>query len=495
MSAIDWALLAVYLVGVGVVGLMASKRARTVSELNLAGRSMPAWAVSVSVLATALSAVTFIGAPQDAYAGDLTYLSLSLGSVLGACLVAFVFLPRYYRLGVTTVYDVIGRTGSPSAQRACASVFLAGRVLASGTRLYVAAIPCALIVFGRVDAGALVMSVVMIAAVAVFYTSMGGVRAVIWTDVLQASVFVLAAGVSIAVLADRIPLDAGGMVRVLRESGDKLRVVDLSTDLAEPYTLWSALIGFTLLNAAAFGTDQDLAQRLLTCRSGARAAGSLIASSVLGIAMTGLFLVIGLLLYVAHRTGAVADQTAGDTRRVFVDFILTDTPAGVRGVMLAGVFAAAMSSLDSALNAMSTSLMNDFGSRSGRSGSVWGVARARAVSAGFGVVLAGVAIGCAAWQQGSEEGLIVFALGVMVYAYAGLLGVFLAVLVFGRGSAVSLTAGLVAGVVTVAALQWGPVWWPGAVQVSLGWRMAAGTAVSLVVALAGTPAGPERRGG
>ncbi len=192
---------------------------------------------------------------------------------------------------------------------------------------------------------------------------------------------------------------------------------------------------------AALGTDQDLTQRMLTCRSSTKAARSLIASSVIGIAMAGVFLVIGLLLFVAHTTGAIEPAHDGDTRRVFVDFILSETPAGVRGIMLAGLFAAAMSSLDSALNAMSTSFNSDF-RRAGAEDPT--LRRSRVMNVAFGFALAGVAIGCAAWQQGSEEGLIPFALGVMVFAYAGLLGVFVAVMFCGRGTAASVTTALAA---------------------------------------------------
>jgi len=478
LDAVDWVVLGVYLLIVGGLGLAASRRVATAGEMSLAGRSMPAWAVSVSVLATSLSAVTFIGAPQDAYIGDLTYLSLSIGTVLGAVIVATVFLPRYYAAGVTSVYEVVGTTGSVRAQRACTLVFLAGRMLASGARLYVAAIPCSLIVFGKLEAGTLLASIAMLTVVALLYTSSGGIRAVIWTDVLQAGVFVIAAVVSIWVLLRAIPLDLGGIAGELTASENKLRLLDFSTDLEKPYTLWSALIGFTLLSVAAYGTDQDLAQRTLTCRSARRAAGSLIAASVVGIGMAGVFLVIGLLLYVAHRTGAIGGNDAGDTRRVYVDFILSETPAGVRGAMLAGVFAAAMSSLDSALNAMSTAAQAELRHEVT-------LRQSRLLNIGFGALLALTAGVFAVSQGGRESGLIPFALGVMVYAYAGLLGVFVSVLVFRRGSSVSILGALLGGAVVVAVLQWGHTWVGVPIRVSLGWRMAAGTLVSFAIAVSG----------
>lgn len=480
LAALDWIVLAGYLLIVGGLGLAASRRVSTAAEMSLAGRSMPAWAVSLSVLATSLSAVTFIGAPQDAYAGDLTYLSLSIGAVLGAVIVAFWFLPRYYSAGVTSVYEIVETTGSVRARRACSLVFLFGRLLASGARLYVAAIPCALIVFGDLDTRSLAISIAMLATVALLYTSAGGIRAVIWTDVLQACVFLLAAVVSIALLLRAIPLDLAGIAETLRADGDKLRLIDLSTNLERPYTLWSALLGFTLLNAAAYGTDQDLAQRTLTCRSSRRAAASLIGASLVGIIMTGVFLTIGLLLYVAHRTGSLQTHVADDTRRVFVDFILTETPAGVRGAMLAGVFAAAMSSLDSALNAMSTALQAEFKRE-------FTLRQSRVLNIVFGAMLAITAALFALWQGGREEGLIPFALGVMVYAYAGLLGIFVCVLFFKRGSSVSVIGAIASGGVVVALLQWGPQWWGSDLHVSLGWRMLVGTCVSCAVASLGAP--------
>jgi len=232
--------------------------------------------------------------------------------------------------------------------------------------------------------------------------------------------------------------------------------------------MWAVLLGLTLCNGAAVGTDRDLAQRLLTSRSAPRAAWSLVASSLLGTLVVGLFLCVGLLLFVRDAGGdAVVD---GDTRGVYLAFILDDLPAGLRGLLIAGLFAAAMSSTDSALNAMSSSVVVDLGF--GKKDA--GARTARIVNALCGAALIVMACVFVLAEGGKSEGLIPFALGVMIYAYAGLLGVFVSTLLLGRGSAKTVLCALVLGAITVAVLQFVVDPAP-----SLGWRMLGGFLVSL----------------
>jgi SSS family solute:Na+ symporter len=306
LAWLDWAVFASYGALVFVIGWLAGRRVTDRAALYTGDRKVPAWAIAVSVVATSASGATFIGGPQQSYAGDLTYLSASVGSVLGAVLVAWLLVPKFYEAGATTVYEPIGRRCGVAAQRACALAFLLGRLLASGARLYIAAIPCSLMVFGDLATGHLVLSAVVLGACAILYTTWGGIRAVIWTDALQALVMVVAVIASILVLVDQIPLAPGAYAGALREAeggADKLVLLDFSLDPGTTFSIWAIVIGFTLFNAAAFGTDQDLAQRLLTSRSAKRAAWSLVSSSVMGIGLVGLFLCVGLLLFLRDQTG------------------------------------------------------------------------------------------------------------------------------------------------------------------------------------------------
>lgn len=483
LAPLDWAVFALYACAVLTIGWLVSRRVRTSASLYTGDRRVPAWAIAVSVVATSVSGATFIGGPQQAYAADLTYLSASIASVLGAALVAWLFLPRFYALGATTVYEPIGQRHGPGAQRACACAFLGGRLLASGSRLYIAGVPCSLIVFGDLAIGHLLVCIIALGVLALVYTSWGGIRAVIWTDTLQALVMVVAVVASIALLTGQIGLpfaELPGAIASAEGGAEKLVLIDLSFDLASPFTLWAVLVGLTLFNAAAFGTDQDLAQRLLTSRSAPRAAWSLISASLLGTVVVALFMSVGLLLFLRDSTGGGLEQE--DTRKIFLAFIIDDLPVGLRGLLVAGLFAAAMSSTDSALNAMSSSIVVDLGFGKGKESSAW---TARIVNALCGLYLIAVACLFAVADAGKSEGLIPFALGVMIYAYAGLLGVFVSSLLLKRGNAVSIMLALVGGAMTVAIMQF--VIDPAP---SLGWRMLGGFLVSLGVCCLGS----ERRG-
>ncbi len=496
----DWAVLGAYMALVLVVGLVAARRATGRAELFLAGRTMPMWAVAVSVLATALSAATFIGGPQQAYDGDLTYFATNLGGLLAVIVVAVLFVPAYYRLGVTSVYELLGEAFGTPARTAASAMFMVGRVFASGARLFMVALPFALIAFGDIEPPALVASIAIITVCATVYTAAGGIRAVIWTDVLQAAVVVGTVAIAVGILWSRIPLDARGVLDVLRESGDKLRIIDLSLDPSKPFTLWASIIGFTLFNLAAFGTDQDLAQRLLTCRSARSGAWSVIVANLIGWPVVFLFLVLGLLLFVFYGRpdvmGAAAPAYAiDDSRKVFLEFILAELPGGLRGLMVAGLFAAAMSSLDSALNAMASTTIADFyGPWRARRGAV-DDDRREALASRLAIVLwsiplAGFAILCVFWQEASGKTLIDFALGVMVFAYAGLLGVFLTALLTRRGNAASALAALATGFLAVLAMQdfcwqrWAPAVGIGT-TLAFPWKMLVASALSFGVCCAG----------
>lgn len=473
LTVLDGVVFAAYALAVLVIGWLAARRVRSAEALYTGERRVPAWAIAVSVVATSVSGATFIGGPQESYTSNLTYLSASIASVLGAVLVAWLLLPKFYAARATTVYEPIGARHGVFAQKSCAAAFLLGRLLASGSRLYIAAVPCSLIVFGDLAIDHLLVCVAAMGTLAMIYTSWGGIRAVIWTDALQALVMVVAVVASIWVLVGQIgiaPSDLPGAIAHADPTGDKLVLIDLSWDLGSPFTLWAVLLGLTLFNAAAFGTDQDLAQRLLTSRSAPRAAWSLIASSLLGTLVVGLFLCVGLLLFVRDASGGGVVE--GDTRGVYLAFILDDLPTGLRGLLIAGLFAAAMSSTDSALNAMSSSVVVDLGF--GKKDA--GARTARIMNALCGSALIAMACVFVLAEGGKDEGLIPFALGVMIYAYAGLLGVFVSTLLLGRGSALSILCALVFGAGYVAALQFMVEPAP-----SLGWRMLGGFLMSLAV--------------
>jgi len=496
---IDWLILAVYLVIVVLLGMRFGRRASRRREFFLAGRSMPVWAVAISILATSQSAATFVGGPQQSFDGDLTYLSAQLGALVAVVVVAFVFLPVFYRRDVVSVYELLGQVFGLGAQRSASAMFMIGRVMASGARLYIVAIPFAMVAFGRTTPPYLLAAIGAITVTAAAYTLVGGIRAVIWTDVLQAVVYVGCVAVALGLLLSRIPLGPVELADALRSSDDagKLTLIDTSLDLTTPYGLWVVLAGLSLFNMAALGTDQDLTQRMLTCRSASRASWSLIVSYLIGWPVLAMFMLVGLGLFVFYqRPDLMGDAWPGevvpdDSRKVFVSFILHQMPVGVRGLMMAGLFAAAMSSLDSALNALASTTVSDFYRpsryRRGRGDLTPGqqVRLSRLAVIWWAVALGAFACVCVFWQQASKVPLIDFALDVMVFAYAGLLGVFLSAIVTRRGNGVTAVVALAVGFAAVAAMTFGPTLFDRMPRLAFGWKMCFATGLSFAVCVSG----------
>lgn len=507
-GGLDWVVLGLYFALLVGTGVWLSRRVSDSRDYFLAGRAMPTWAVSISVLATSLSAATFIGAPQQSYEGDLTYLSATLGTFLAAGVVAMFFVPAFYRHGVTTVYELLETRYGEGAKRAASAMFMLGRIFASGARVYIAAHALAFILYGDVEPGSLLVAVAVLSVAGVAYTIAGGIETVIWTDVVQTIVFLLAIVGALIVLILKIPAPMDEVAAALKtagpDGGSKLRILSLSTDPKAAFTLWTALTGFALLNMAALGTDQDLVQRMLTCRSAAKASMSVISSQLIAIPVVLVFMLLGVLMFVfykqpllmgeTHETGLSAPPAG---KEVFLRFITTQMPSGMSGLMIAGLFAIGLASLDSALNAMSSTFVNDFYKRwrPGRADRHYLLAGRIGVAA-WGAVLGLFAAFCVWWQSSPERGstLLEFALGVMVYAYTGLLAVFLCALFTRRGTTPSVLAALATGFLLTLLMEPALLrWWSGRSDWGLAfpWRMVIATAGAFIVCAAA----PGRRTG
>ncbi|MBL8746270.1 MAG: sodium:solute symporter [Phycisphaerae bacterium] len=514
-GGLDWVVLGLYFALLVGSGVWISRRVHDSRDYFLGGRAMPAWAVAISVLATSLSAATFIGGPQQAYEGDLTYLSATLGTILAAVVVAIVFLPAFYRHRVATVYELLEIRFGSGARRAASAMFMVGRVLASGARVYIAAHALSFIMWGDVLPTHLLIAVAALSVAGVVYTIAGGIESVIWADVVQTVVFVGAIVTAMVVLLTRIPAPVGEIVSALGTAGtggeSKLAFIRTTLDPSVPFTLWTALTGFTLFNLAALGTDQDLVQRMLTCRSALRASWSVISSQLIAIPVVLVFMVLGLLLFVYHKRpdlmGNVELGEAPSGKEVFLRFITADLPPGMSGLMIAGLFAIGLSSLNSALNAMASTFVSDFYRR-------WRPAHdeghylraARTAVVVWGGVLGGFASFCVWWhsEASAKATLLEFALGVMVYAYTGLLAVFLCALFTRRGSTASVLAALAAGFGLTLAMEpevfrwwtdqfhWSAAtpetadgWRLGELRLAFPWRMVIATGGAFAVCLLG----------
>jgi SSS family solute:Na+ symporter len=482
-AALDWVVLVVYAGVLLVTGWAFNRRAASdTGEYFLGGRRMPVWAVAVSVVATSLSAATFVGGPQQAFAGNLTYLASNIGMILAALLVAWILIPRMYREEVATPYGLLERRFGPAGRRGAALAFLLGRVMASGARVFIVGIPASLILFGEpamteanpeglIPEWQVVLAIAAITATGIAYTLAGGVRSVIWTDVIQMVVFVAAICGAIWLLLERIPGGAATAIEVLAgarapDGTSKLTLLDLSMDPRRNYTLLASCTAFVLMGTASYGLDQDMVQRMLTCRTAARGAWSVISATLVSVPVVALFMAVGLLLYVFYERPEIMGAAAPgyevfDSSRIFLSFILRELPPGLSGLMMAGLFAAGLSSLNSGLNSMSSTVVNDFyrGLVPGRDDRHYlRVGRVGVVV--WGLVLGGFACVCVYWQRTGGQTLIDFALGVMTFAYAGLLGVFFTAVLTRRGTAASAIASLVVGFLAILAMNraaWGLV--------------------------------------
>src|SRR5438552_2165068 len=380
MHAIDLLVLAVYLLGTIGLGAWFSRSQRDVRDYFVSGHRVPWWAIMGSIVATETSTVTFISVPGFAYGANFTFLQLVIGYLIGRIAVSVLFIPAYFRGELLTVYQLLGHRFGSSVKRFAAALFLLTRSLADGFRLYATGLVLAALLLAKPGAAdrlaatigvgdpataVLVLSMLTMGVATIVYTFLGGMAAVIWTDVIQLVVYLAGAVTAAVILLDRIP---GGWPEVMRvaEAHGKFRVLDFTWDIGRDYTFWSGVIGGAFLTTATHGTDQLMVQRYLCSSSARQARVALLSSGVVIFAQFALFLLIGVMLFVfyagagATDVGAftVAGRIQGD--RIFPHFIVSQLPAGIVGLVIAAIFAAAMSTLSSSLNSSSAAAVADF---------------------------------------------------------------------------------------------------------------------------------------
>lgn len=460
---------------------------------------MPVWLIAISVLSTTQSAATFLGAPDYSYRGDYTYLASNLGPIIGAFLVGRFLIPRFYAEGVTTVYELLRARYGAVAMRAAAGMYLIGRIFASGARLYLAAIAVSMIVFTDIAASHVLAASALLVVLGIVFTYVGGLRSVIWSDLVQVVLYVGAALVVLIILWSSIPASTGEMVSALAAE-HKLRLFDVSLNPAAPFSLLAIVTGITLLFFASMGLDQDITQRFLACRDTREGRSALFASVFAGIPVVLLFLMIGSLLHIVYdrpdlmeqaASGAGAGTFGGEKITVFMHYILTRIPPGVRGFVAVGVLAAA--AVNSGLISMSSVLIQDFyrpwAERRRPRDEAHYVRAGRVGMLVLALALLAMSFLCFYWQRYTDAPLLDFALGVMTFAYSGLLGVYFTLLFTQRGSAVSVIAALVTGFIAIALQQSYvvdvlglPAAWKG---LAFPYQLGIGTAVAFATCLVG----------
>src|SRR6201981_937536 len=377
--AVDCAVLFLYFVVIISIGLYMGRKEENLADFALGRRQIAWWAILASLIAAETSAGTFFGTPGEGFTfRNYTYLQLALGTILARILVSYIFIKPYYDYKVYSIYEYLTVRFGVGTKNAASAVFLFTRLLASGSRLYVAAIALGLAY--EMISGArpnqtqtlwiYISSTVAIVLLTAIYTTLGGIKAVIWTDVIQASIMIGSAVIAVGILYFSIP---GGWQEIVERHGP-FHFSDLITTGLDPakhgwdkwkgmftieYTIFAGLIGSTFMTMSTHGTDQDMVQRMLTAPDIKRSRRSVILSGLADIPIAFTFLSIGVLLWVFYQTHH--DPNLPKTpNEIFCHYILYEMPVGMRGLLLAGIFATAMGSLSTALNALATSFTRDW---------------------------------------------------------------------------------------------------------------------------------------
>src|SRR5215218_4718197 len=502
MPVLDLAVIAAYIIGTVAFGAWVSRAQENVKDYFVSGRTIPWWAIMGSIVATETSTVTFISVPGYAFAGNFTFLQLVFGYLIGRVVVSVIFVPAYFRGELLTVYQLLGERFGTALKRLASGLFLVTRSLSDGFRLFATGLVLAAVLRAMpgVDAAiqsrlpgleptyaVLVVPVLLMGVATIVYTYMGGMTAVIWTDVIQLGIYLLGAAVAVVVLLDRLP---GGWSQVVdaARAANKFQLLDFTFDLSRGYTFWSGVIGGAFLTTATHGTDQMMVQRYLCSRNVRDARTALLTSGIVVLAQFVLFLVIGTMLYTFYagapqELAAITVNGRVQTDRVFPLFIVSHMPLGLMGLVVAAIFAAAMSTLSSSLNSSAAAAVNDFyvlmtaGARSDR--------HYLAVSRVFTAACGAIQIAVALVAIGLSTRVVDEVLGIASFTNGVILGMFL-LGTFTRASQGSAAVGVATGIAVMLGVKF-------LTAVSWQWYVLIGSlatlgAGALTHAIAGPPA-------
>ena len=443
-NAIDLAVLLAYLAGTTALGIWVGRRQKDAKDYFVAGRDIPWWAVLFSVVASETSALTFISIPGLAYATDLGFLQIAGGYLLGRIVVANVLLPRYYQGELVTAYALLEQRFGLATRRFTSIVFMVTRALADSVRVFATAIPIALILGSSVPKQYVMpVAVLILGTLTIIYTYRGGMRAVVWTEIVQACVYLLG-GISAIVLIGQAVHGGWGAILPQAGAAGKLHLINTYTGFDKPHTIYAGLIGGAFLAMASHGADQLIVQRLLSSRTLRDAQVAIIGSGVAVILQFTLFLFIGLGLWVLYqgRTFATPDQ-------IFPTFIIEQMPHGLVGLLIAAILAATMSTHSGAINSLAAAATHDIylpltgrtadDPRTLRVGKLFALA--------WGVVLTG---GALLFPENQKLPVVVVALSIASFTYGGLLGGFFLGIFWKRARQRDAIAGMAVGITAMS---------------------------------------------
>jgi solute:Na+ symporter, SSS family len=442
-TALDFIVLIVYLVGTTLLGIWLGRDQKDAKDYFVAGKTIPWWAILFSVVATETSALTFISIPGLAYTTNLGFLQIAAGYLLGRIVVAYTLLPKYYQGDLVTAYALLERRFGVGTRRFASIVFMGTRALADSVRVFATAIPIALII-GPVLPQQYVMpaAILVLGILTLIYTYHGGMRAVVWTDVLQTGVYLIG-GLSAVFILGRLVAGGWGAIFSDAATGGKLRVFDFYLGFDRPLTLFAGLLGGAFLSMASHGADQLIVQRLLASSSLRDARRALIGSGVAVILQFALFLILGLGLWTLnnHAVFAVPDS-------IFPAFVVNQMPTGLRGVIIAAVLAAAMSSLSGSMNSLAAATTHDiYLPISGRAA---GDPQALRMGKIFTLLWGFLLLTAALLYREQGTPVVIVALSIASFTYGALLGGFFLGMLWRRANQRDAITGMAVGIIAMS---------------------------------------------
>src|SRR3954453_5269636 len=477
-SAVDYLVLAAYLVGITIFGSRFRTSHHSVKDYFLGNRQTSWVVISLSIVATETSTLTLVGVPALAYTvyprpeqgGSFTYLQVVAGYVVARFVISALFIPAYFQGEMLTAYELLRRRFGAHAKHFAASLFLIMRALAEGVRVFAASLVLAAVIGASVPSlpHLWLWSIVVVGLLTLVYTFECGIAAVIWTDLVQLIIYVGGSLLAAYMLVHLIPGGWTAIVSDARAAG-KLQLVSWSWDLTVPFTFWAGLIGGCFLTMASHGTDQLLVQRLLTCRNQRESQFALILSGFVVLGQFALFLTIGMMLHAYYAVHPLPPMASND--EIFPAFIVRSLPHGIAGLVIAAIFAAAMSNLSGSLNSLaSTSILDFYKPLAGDRATDASLLRlSRWLTAGWGLVLIAIAILARDWGSVFTAGLTIASI-----VYGPLVGTFLLAMLAPRATEAGALAGLGVSLASMIAIRLGT-------NLAWTWYVVTGAAIALAV--------------
>jgi len=477
-SAIDYAVLLLYLVGITVFGTLFRRSQKTVKDYFIGAKNIHWLVISLSIVATETSTLTLVGVPAIAYStyrrpelgGNLTYLQVVLGYIVARFIISLIFIPAYFQGELLTAYELLKQRFGVRTKNFAASLFLVMRALAEGVRIFAASIVLSAVLGASLPnlSNLSLWSIVIVGLLTLIYTFEGGIAAVIWTDLIQLIIYIGGSLVAAYMLITLVPGGWSEISRVASEAG-KFQVFSFSWDLSVPFTFWAGLFGGTFLTMASHGTDQLLVQRLFTCRNQRDSQKALIFSGFFVMFQFALFLLIGVMLFAYYKYYPLTTALVSNDE-IFPKFIVERLPHGISGLVIAAIFAAAMSNLSGSLNSLASTTVLDFYKPliNPRASDESLLKLSRWLTATWGIVLILIAILARGWGSVFTVGLTIASL-----VYGTMLGAFLLGVLTKRANQRGVIAGMLASLAVMMTVKF-------YTSLAWTWYVLTGTVICLV---------------